>query len=75
MQLRLALESLVKCSVAGARFQDSDFIGQRLDLLDENTFSISKLAKEVGQELGVGDYANPIELSVTGGAKLADVIR
>ncbi len=57
MQLRLMLESLVKCYLADFEHPDSGFSQERLELLQETMQrekrSISKLMKELGKRLGL----------------------
>lgn len=57
MQLRLMLESLVKCYAADVEHNDSAFFYEKLELLEEDMQrekrSIAKLMKELGRRLGL----------------------
>ena len=57
MQLRLALESLVKCYLADLRYPDAAFFQDRLHMLEKETrqekISISRLMKELDKNLGL----------------------
>lgn len=59
MELRLMLESLVKCCMADSRHPKVPSCGSRLKLLEqemrETRMSISKAMKELGEKLGVTD--------------------
>lgn len=61
MEVRLMLESLVKCYLADLKYPDSTFFQERLELLDaENKRekkSTSKLMSELGKELGLNFVA------------------
>jgi hypothetical protein len=54
MELRLILESLVKCYLADSRYSQFSFFQKRLDALEQEKQSISKLMKELGEEAGLG---------------------
>ena len=61
MELRLILESLVKCYLADIKYPDSSFFQERLELLDtenkRDNMSTSKLMDELGKELGLNFVA------------------
>jgi len=52
MELRLMLESLAKCYFADLKYPDRTFFQERLELLEAEDLSMSKLMKELGKELG-----------------------
>lgn len=51
MELRLMLESLVKCYLADLKYPDQTFFQERLKLLEGENLSMSKLMEELGREL------------------------
>lgn len=57
MELRLILESLAKCYLADSRYANRDFFEKRMKLLqgelERERVSISKLMKQLGQEVGL----------------------
>lgn len=57
MELRLMLESLVKCYLSDLKYQDKNFFQEKLELLEKelikNNISISKLMKDLGKKLGL----------------------
>jgi len=55
MQLRLMLESLAKCYLADSRYANQPFFQRRLELLEKESSSTSKLMKDLGKELRVGN--------------------
>jgi len=59
MQLRLMLESLAKCYLADSRYANQPFFQRRFELLEKESSSTSKLMKDLGKELRVGnDFKN-----------------
>jgi len=52
MELRLMLESLVKCYLADFQYQDQSFFQDKLKLLEEERKSTSELMMELGKKLG-----------------------
>jgi Mg2+ and Co2+ transporter CorA len=52
MELRLILESLVECYLADSRYQDLTFFQERLESLERENLSTSKLMKDLGKNLG-----------------------
>jgi len=52
MELRLMLESLVKCYLADFQYQDQSFFQDKLKLLEEERKSTSELMLELGKKLG-----------------------
>ena len=56
MELRLMLESLVKCYLADLKYPDQTFFQERLKLLEAENLSTSKLMKELGRKLGLENY-------------------
>jgi len=56
MELRLMLESLVKCYLADSRYSEETFFQERIELLEremeQEKLSTSKLMKELGKKLG-----------------------
>ena len=54
MQLRFMLESLAKCSLADLRYPDENFFQSKLEMLQEEDLSTSKILRELGTELGLG---------------------
>ncbi len=61
MELRLILESLVRCYVADLKYPDRTFFQKKLELLDEENKrekkSTSKLMDELGKKLGLNFVA------------------
>lgn len=57
MQLRLMLESLAECYLADSEHPDSTFFQEKLELLERQKKSISKLLRESGQRLGLNFVA------------------
>ena len=61
MELRLILESLVRCYVADLKYPDQNFFQERLNLLDAESKrekkSTSKLMEELGKGLGLNFVA------------------
>lgn len=55
MELRLILESLVKCYFADSRYPQLSFFQERLESLEQEKQSTSKLMKELGKEAGLGN--------------------
>lgn len=55
MELRLMLESLVKCYLADLTYPGQAFFQEKLELLERENPSISKHMKELGKHLGL-DY-------------------
>lgn len=55
IELRLLLESLVKCYLADLRHSDQSFFQERLKSLEQSERNISKLMRELGKDIGVGD--------------------
>jgi len=53
MELRLMLESLVKCYLADLKYPDRTFFQERLKLLEAENLSTSKLMKDLGRKLGL----------------------
>ncbi len=56
MELRLMLESLVKCYLADLKYPDQTFFQERLKLLEAENLSTSKLMKNLGRKLGLENY-------------------
>jgi hypothetical protein len=54
MELRLMLESLAKCYFADSKYSERTFFQERLELLEEE-WSTSRLLRELGRELGLGN--------------------
>ena len=54
MELRLILESLVKCYLADLKYPNLTFFQDKLNLLEKERQSISKMMKELGKQLGLG---------------------
>jgi hypothetical protein len=52
MELRLMLESLVKCYLADSKYPERTFFRDKLELLEQENLSTSKLMKELGEKLG-----------------------
>ena len=52
MELRLMLESLVKCYLADSKYPEQTFFRDRLELLEQENLSTSKLMKGLGEKLG-----------------------
>ncbi|MHC4425154.1 MAG: hypothetical protein ACYSYV_03550 [Planctomycetota bacterium] len=52
MELRLMLESLVKCYLADLQYQDQSCFQDKLKLLEEERKSTSELMMELGEKLG-----------------------
>lgn len=52
MELRLMLESLVKCYSADLRYPNQTFFQEKLELLDKKKRKISQVMKEVGEMVG-----------------------
>ncbi len=55
IQLRLILESLAKCYLADKSYPDETFFQSRLDHLYSEARDISKIAKQVGQAVGLNE--------------------
>ncbi len=55
MELRLMLESLGKCCLADLKYPDQDFFETKLQLLEGEELSTSKVLRELGRELGSGN--------------------
>ncbi|MGH7800258.1 MAG: hypothetical protein ACREOW_06450 [Thermodesulfobacteriota bacterium] len=55
MELRLILESLVKCYLADSKYPEKSFFQERLNSLDQERLRDWKLMKELGNRLGTGD--------------------
>jgi hypothetical protein len=55
MELRLILESLVKCYLADLEYPDRTFFQERLKLLEDENLSTSELMKDLGRKLGLGN--------------------
>lgn len=53
MELRLMLESLVKCYLADLKYPKQSFFQEKLELLEKENVSTSKLMKELGEKLGL----------------------
>ena len=53
MELRLMLESLVKCYLADLKYPDRTFFQERLKLLEAENSSTSKLMEELERKLGL----------------------
>lgn len=53
MELRLMLESLVKCYLADLQYPETAFFQEKLRSLEQNRLSTSKLMKVLGKKLGV----------------------
>ncbi len=64
MELRLILESLVKCYLADLKYQDKNFFQEKLELLEKelmrNNISISRLMKGLGKKLGLKNDFNAL---------------
>jgi hypothetical protein len=59
-ELRLMLESLVKCYLADLGYPDQPFFQKKLELLENEGKSTSKLMRELGKVLGVGNKFNAL---------------
>jgi len=57
MELRLMLESLVKCYLADFQYQDQSFSQDKLKLLEEERKSTSELMIRLGKKLGLNFVA------------------
>lgn len=57
MELRLMLESLVKCYLADFQYQDQSFFQDKLKLLEEERKSTSELMIRLGKKLGLNFVA------------------
>jgi len=57
MELRLILESLVKCYLADLQYQDRSFFQEKLKLLEEERKSTSELMIRLGKKLGLNFVA------------------
>lgn len=55
MQLRIVLETLVKCHFADAKYPNEEFFQDRLQMLEKENLPISKIMKDMDTELGVGN--------------------
>jgi len=55
MELRLMLESLVKCYLADLEYPDRTFFQERLKLLEDENLSTSELMKDLGRKLELGN--------------------
>jgi len=53
MDLRLMLESLVKCYAADSRYRNATLFHERLELLESKRPSINRLMREVGRQVGL----------------------
>jgi hypothetical protein len=53
MELRLMLESLVKCYLSDLKYPDQTFFQEKLELLERENQSISRHMKELGRQLGL----------------------
>ena len=57
MELRLILESLIKCYLADLKYQDKNFFQEKIELLEKelmrNNISTSRLMKGLGKKLGL----------------------
>jgi len=55
MELRFMLESLAKCYMADLRYPEVQFFQMRLELLERERLSISRVMEKLGEELGVAN--------------------
>jgi len=55
MEVRLMLESLVKCYIADLKYPNQAFFQEKLELLEKEGKSISKIMRETGREFNLGN--------------------
>lgn len=55
MELRLMLEMFAKSYYADLKYPERSFFQEKFELVEEENASISKILKEIGKYLGVGD--------------------